>query len=645
MSQSTNEIPLSPNQVLKEYWGFDSFRSLQLEIVDEVLSGKDVLALLPTGGGKSVCFQVPALCKPGICIVVSPLIALMKDQVSNLKQRGIKAMAIYSGMNYREIDIALDNCIYGNFKFLYVSPERLKTELFQMRLTKMNVNLIAIDEAHCISQWGYDFRPAYTEISKFREKLPDVPLIALTATATERVVVDIQEQLMFKEPNVIRKSFYRANLRYFVNVDEDKLSKMMSIINKQNGSGIVYVRSRKLTVEYAQYISARGIKATFYHAGLSLEDREQRQSDWITEKHQVIVSTNAFGMGIDKSNVRFVINMDLPECIEAYFQEAGRGGRDEQKAYAVLLVNQSDKVDLIKRTQSKYPEVDVIKRVYLLLCNYLRLAIGVGEDETYPVDLSVLKANSPFTIFEIINSLGILERAGYIVVSEGFKQASRVKLEFTAAQLYPFQVRYKHFDTLLKVLLRSYTGLFDTFITIDEKKIATRTKFSFQTVKKYLQELNDLKVLIYEPRTTNSAVTFLQPRMDSKYIRLDDQVYQGLKNIEEQNVNSIIKYAYGTDKCRSQVLLNYFGETKAEPCGTCDICVKRKKNNEKSKDSEQIQKAVDAELNNGTDFVESKQVIKAVSAHFNMDNVKKTVSWMIDNNLLEVNDLNQIKNK
>ncbi|MFT5601340.1 MAG: ATP-dependent DNA helicase RecQ [Flavobacteriales bacterium] len=645
MSSASKDISHSPNEILKKYWGFDQFRSLQNEIIDEVLDGKDVLALLPTGGGKSICFQVPALCRPGICIVVSPLIALMKDQVSNLKQRGIKAMAIYSGMSYREIDIALDNCIYGNFKFLYVSPERLKTELFQMRLLKMNVNLIAIDEAHCISQWGYDFRPAYTEISTFREKLPDVPLIALTATATERVVIDIQEQLMFKEQNVIRKSFYRENLRYFVNIDEDKLSKMMSIITKQNGSGIVYVRSRKLTVEYAQYISARGIKATFYHAGLSLEEREQRQSDWISEKHQVIVSTNAFGMGIDKSNVRFVINMDLPECIEAYFQEAGRGGRDEQKAYAVLLVNESDKIDLIKRTQSKYPEVDVIKRVYLLLCNHLRLANGAGEDETYPVDIGVLKASSPFSIFEITNSLGILERAGYIVVSEGFKQASRVKLELTAAQLYPFQVRYKHFDVLLKVLLRSYTGLFDTFITVDEKQIAKRTKFSIGTVKKHLHELNELKVLIYEPRTTHSAITFLQPRMDPKYIRLDAQVYQGLKNIEEQNVNAIIKYAYGTDKCRSQVLLNYFGESKAQPCGTCDICVRQKKFLETAKNTVQIQEAVISMLESGTGFAETKQIIKDISVRFSMDNVKKTVSWMIDNNILEVNDLNQIKNK
>jgi len=633
----------NPKKILKKYWGFDNFRALQEEIISEALNKRDVLALLPTGGGKSICFQVPSLCQEGICIVVSPLIALMKDQVSNLKRKGIKAQAIFSGMSKREIDIALDNCVYGNFKFLYVSPERLKSDLFQARLKKMTVNLVAIDEAHCISQWGYDFRPSYMAIAELREQLPDVPFMALTATATDRVVIDIQEKLEFKKQNALKKSFYRENLRYFVEHTSDKYTKMMAIIQKQKGSGIVYVRSRRKTVEFAHYLKVRGVSATYYHAGLSNEEREKRQLQWQNDTCKVIVSTNAFGMGIDKPNVRFVINMDLPECIEAYFQEAGRAGRDELKAYSVLLVNEADRLDLLNRLENKFPPVDTIKRVYTLLCNKLRLAIGVGEGETFSVDLDALKENSPFSFFEIMNSLGFLERAGYIIQSDGFRQPSRVKIDMKSNDLYAFQVRYPLFDKVLKVILRSYTSVFETFVAIDEEKISKRLKLKKWDIIKALQEMDKQEVLSYQQQSNAAAITFLQPRVDAKYLRIDDKVYHSIKEVQVNNVKAMLDYTFQKEVCRVQILLNYFGEKNAPECGTCDVCLSKKNNsNLKDKERKEIENDIIKHLKTGISFVELKDLTIILKEKYQPEKIKNTIHWMLDNDLLVLNDLNQI---
>ncbi len=636
-------MDFEPKKILKQYWGFDAFRSSQLEIVTSVLNGEDTLALLPTGGGKSICFQVPAMCKEGICIVVSPLIALMKDQVENLKKRGVKALMVYAGMSKKQIDYTLDNAVYGDFKFLYVSPERLKTPLFVARLAKMKVNLIAIDEAHCISQWGYDFRPAYLNISDLRTLLPDVPVLALTATATPKVVKDIQEKLLFKKELVIRKSFYRENLRYFVFNDERKLDIIMSIIRKQKGSGIIYVRSRNMTVEYANMLKNNGVSADFYHAGLSVDIREKKQQLWMQNKYQVICTTNAFGMGIDKPDVRFVINVDLPDSLEAYFQEAGRGGRDGKKSFAVLLANNADKENLLKRTAQRFPEIDIVRRVYGLICNELRLAIGSGEMETYKTDWDVLKKHSTFSLNEIVQSAKFLERAGYWQISDTASTKSTLKIIVTQNVLYPIQVRYPLYDRVLKVLLRSHAGLFESYVSIRESEIAKRTELSTKKVIEILNELAKIQVVDYDEHQENLAITFLRPRVDMKHVRIPKEFYEGLKNTAMSNTNSMIHYAFSDHLCRSRMLLKYFGETATEDCGTCDYCLNRK--NEVTLNDTEIHK-VKSRI---TDFLEQEKessvitIVDKLSKEFKRDNVKFVIQWMMDNGIIMVNTSSNIQ--
>jgi ATP-dependent DNA helicase RecQ len=623
-----------PKKILKTYWGFEQFRPLQEDIVNAVLEGKDTLALLTTGGGKSVCFQVPALSREGICVVISPLIALMKDQVENLKSKGIKAMAIFSGMTKREIDIALDNAVYGGYKFLYISPERVQTDLFIQRFQKMNVCLIAIDEAHCISQWGYDFRPPYLKLAELR-KYTKAPFLALTATATPRVVKDIQEKLGFKKECVYQAEFARPNLRYFVVNKEDRNAVLMSIIRKQKGTGIIYVRSRRLTVEYAAYLQKQQISADYYHAGLSMEERSQRQLKWMKGETRIIVSTNAFGMGIDKPDVRFVINLDLPECLEAYYQEAGRGGRDGNKSYAVLLIDEHDGDKLNKRVQEKFPPREVIGKIYHILCNELRLAIGAGEMETFPllIDGFVKKIALPKSV--VLYSLKLLERAGYISISEGFWQPSRLKMEVNAEQLYSLQVNYPRFDQVLKVILRSYTGLFEVFTPIREKEIAQRAKISAEEVKKVLTELNDKKVLEYLPQTSKEQITFLTPRIDAKYLRFDAAIYENLKKVAEQNAQAMIAYAYTSDTCRSVQLLEYFGELKPRPCGGCDVCLSRLNNLE-------LDKQVFVEVEKQMLFILGQsscslnEIVVKLSKEFPIKTIKFVANWLIDNEELLV---------
>lgn len=623
-----------PKKILKKYWGYDTFRPLQEEIINSILEGKDTLALLTTGGGKSICFQVPALCNDGICIVVSPLIALMKDQVENLKKKGIKAMAIFSGLSKREIDIALDNCVYGGYKFLYVSPERLKSELFLVRLQKMNVNLIAIDEAHCISQWGYDFRPPYLEIAQLR-KYTSAPFLALTATATIRVVEDIQNKLGFNNKNVFQAPYSRPNLRYFVDNDEDKNTTLMDIIQKQKGTGIVYVRSRKMTVEYAHHISKRGVSADYYHAGLTVEERSAKQLKWMKGETRVIVSTNAFGMGIDKPDVRFVVNIDLPDCVEAYYQEAGRGGRDEKKAFAVLLIDDSDQEKLLKRVEEKFPPKESIRKVYGLLCNHFRIAIGAGELETYPIKLDDFCFQSSLTQKTVYNSLVFLERAGYIEISEGLFLPSRIKIEADNQQLYGLQVRYPMYDKILKVILRSYSGLFEVFVSIKEKDIAKRASVSIDVVKKTLLELAELKVISYAPANNAESITFIQPRMDSKYLRFDSDIYDRLKEININNAKAMINYAYNQEVCRSVLLLNYFGENSSKSCGVCDVCISKLEKNEIDKS---LFEAIESKLLSfaKVEKFDFDELVEKMSEQFSKKSVKFVARWLIDNEDLKL---------
>jgi ATP-dependent DNA helicase RecQ len=632
-----------PKKILKEYWGFDSFRSSQLEIVTSVIDGNDTLALLPTGGGKSICFQVPALCREGICIVVTPLIALMKDQVENLKSRGIKALAIHSGLSKRQIDIALDNAAYGNFKFMYVSPERLKTPLFQERLKKMNVNLIAIDEAHCISQWGYDFRPSYVEIIEFRKLLPNIPVLALTATATPKVVQDIQQKLGFPKELVIKKSFYRENLRYFVYNDERKIDLMLSIIKKQKGSGIIYVRSRNKTVEFANILKNNGITSDFYHAGLEMDVREKKQHLWMKGDFKVICTTNAFGMGIDKPDVRFVINVDLPESLEAYFQEAGRGGRDGNKSFAVLLINEADKDNLIKRTEQRFPPIDVIKRVYGLICNEFRLAIGSGELETFRIDWDNLRSKSDFTLNEIVNSAKFIERAGYWQLTENGRIKSTVFILMNQRDLYDVQVRYPKYDVVIKFLLRNYGGMFDAPVKILEHEVAKKLKMSYKDVLKILNELHKLEVIEYERAEGEVAITFLQPRIDMKLLTIPKEFYTKLKETAVANTNSMIHYAFSEHLCRSRMLLKYFGEISKEDCGVCDYCIEKEQN--KPVDSPLLKQMV-SDLKNQIETIENTTIsehVNKLSSQYKRDKLKFAIQWMLDNGIILVDDASKLK--
>ena len=563
-------------KILKQYWGYSSFRPLQKDIIDSVLSNKDTLALLPTGGGKSLCFQLPAMAMEGICIVVSPLIALMQDQVKRLNDKGIKAVSVVSGMHMREIDQVLDNCVYGNIKFLYLSPERLKSDLVKERIAKMQVNLIAIDEAHCISQWGYDFRPSYLEIAEIRKIKPKTPVLALTATATKEVVKDIQEKLEFSKKLVFEQSFERKNVAYVVSHTEDKLSKMLSVFKKIKGSGIVYVRSRKKTKNIADFLAKHDITADFYHGGLASELRSIKQESWINNKVRVIVATNAFGMGIDKPDVRTVVHMDVPDTLEAYFQEAGRAGRDQKQAYAVLFYNPTDKLQLQQQFELKYPPLEEVRRVYEAVCNYFRLAVGSGKNAVYDFNLNDFSSAYPFKPIISYNSLKILEREGYLALSEVSVTASRLKFIAASDTLYQFQVKNKKQDEFIKLLLRSYSGLFDDYVQINEATLAKRLEIDKNMILKELNYLHQLELIEYIPLSHNPKITFIEERIDSKNLRISYENYQRLKENSFEKLESVLNYASSTNRCRNRLLLEYFSQRNAKDCLVCDVCKKHK---------------------------------------------------------------------
>lgn len=567
---------MTVEEILHEYWGHKNFRPMQRQIIESVLQGQDTLALLPTGGGKSICFQVPALAKPGICIVISPLIALMKDQVDGLKAKGIQAITIVSGMGKREVDIALDNCIYGPIKFLYLSPERLLSELVQERIKYMNVNLIAVDEAHCISQWGYDFRPSYLHIADLRQLHPKVPVLALTATATAEVKEDIQQRLLFKAPNVFQRSFERTNLGYLVQHEEHKLRRMLEVIKGVKGSGIIYVRTRKETVELTRYLNEHHIKADYYHAGLEAEQRAAKQEQWKSNHIRVMVATNAFGMGIDKPDVRFVIHRDVPESLEAYYQEAGRAGRDEQRAYAVLLYNAADRLKQEKKFEASFPSVDEIKQIYHYLANYFQVAYGAGEGLSFDLDIGDFCSRFKLDAIKVLNALKFLEQDDYLAFNESVYLPSRFQFEVSHEDLYNFQVQNSGWDPFIKTLLRSFGGAFDGYVRIREFDMARRTGLTVQQVIDGLQQLHKAGVLSYLPQTDKPQITYLKPRLSGEYLLLNHQYIAQRKEVYRKKMEAVLAYAE-TPLCRSQQLLAYFNEADAPKCGKCDVCLQEKR--------------------------------------------------------------------
>ena len=562
------------HEILKEYWGYDTFRPLQEDIINAVLQGNDTLALLPTGGGKSICFQVPALAKDGLCLVISPLIALMKDQVQNLKNKGIPALSIFSGMSFLEVKKTLQNAVHGNYKFLYVSPERLETNLFLEYLPDMNINLIAVDEAHCISQWGYDFRPPYLRIAQLRDYLQQIPILALTASATVTVQDDICEKLLFsKKQQRFQQSFERANLSYSVFNVTGKQNKLLEILNNVKGSAIVYCKSRRHTKDIADLLLLNKINASYYHAGLTTEERNKRQEDWINNTTRVMACTNAFGMGIDKPNVRVVIHYDVPDCLENYYQEAGRAGRDGKRSYAVLLYNNRELEDLKLQSSIRYPVKEEIKKVYSAIMNYLQIAAGSGEGISFDFDLTTFTTAFKINILTTTYAIKTLEQEEIIRYNEVFFKPSTLVFNCDKDQLNDFEKQYPQLEAVIKGLLRSYEGIFDFPATIYETQLAKFIQKKLPELIKELQQLNQLGIVEYSPKKDKPQITLLQNRMyaDSFVINLTN--YLQRKQNFEKRIESIYKYTQQTNTCRSQLIASYFNDRTIKKCGICDNCI------------------------------------------------------------------------
>ena len=626
--ENTRDFAQRARETLKRYWGYDNFRPLQEDIILSVLGGRDTLALLPTGGGKSICFQVPALVKGGLCIVISPLIALMKDQVEHLRARRIKAGAIYSGMRVSEIQATIDNVLFDpEYRFLYVSPERLQTESFKANFERMPVSMIAVDEAHCISQWGYDFRPPYLEIAKIRKIFPHVPVLALTATATPEVVKDIQLRLEFKAENIFQKSFKRSNLTYFVVNEEDKNSRMLRIMNRYLGSGIVYVRNRKKTVETAEFLCQNGISADYYHAGLDPRERDRKQKSWMRGETRVMVSTNAFGMGIDKPDVRFVVHIDLPDTLEAYFQEAGRAGRDEQPAVAILLYDNYDVAQLKRNFTFTFPELDRVREVYRELCQSHHIEIGTGQNKVFPFSMEeharVVKMNAAqyFSALQLLNNIGV------ILVSEHLREKSELQFRINGDQLLKYQKEKPEYEPLITTILRSYSGTFSQFTNIDERLLAARLETTEESVVEQLKALRSEKILSYQPQSNIPLIVFLKDRIDERYLYFDKKIYDFRKEKAEERLVAVENYVKTDNVCRSQLLLQYFGEWNSSPCGECDVCRRNHINNIKNKSFESISNEIKALQQKGYG---PKQILIELSKTHEEPQIVEVMRWLAD---------------
>ncbi len=567
---------LSIYDVLARFWGYDTFRLKQEQIIESVMAGRDTLALLPTGGGKSLCYQVPALCKEGVCLVFSPLISLMNDQVQSLKKRGIVAELIHSGLSSREIDIVFDNAQYGKTKFLYLSPERLISEKAFNRLIRLKVNLLAVDEAHCISQWGYDFRPAYLDIAKIREWFPGVPCLALTATATQDVTADIQEKLLFKHPNLIASSFYRSNLSYVVIHEENKLERIASILSKSPSSSIVYSRNRKSTKLCAEYLNKHGIQSTHYHAGLSQDERIDHENLWKSDQVPVICATNAFGMGIDKPDVRYVIHLDLPNSMEAYFQEAGRAGRDGQRSYAIAFIGSMDKTQMIHRFETGFPTLDYIKNFYKTLAIHFQIAEGSYSDRSYNFEIVSFCEQYKFDIIPSLEALKVLEHSGHIMLNDSVFQPSTVQILVDKEELYRYQVKHAEEDAILKVIMRTYEGVFFAPVRISEFKLAKSLEIHMDDLVYFLQSLHQAGIIQYNQKSEDAKIVFRGERIKSKNLEVDQKWYDFRKSRSLNQIEQVWKYIDETE-CRSMMMQKYFGESQATPCGICDLCIQRKK--------------------------------------------------------------------
>lgn len=617
-------------KILKQYWGYDNFRGIQEDIIRSIGEGRDTLGLMPTGGGKSITFQVPALAQEGLCLVITPLIALMKDQVRNLRERGIKATAIYSGMTREEIVIALENCIFGNYKFLYVSPERLDTEIFQIKLRSMHVSLITVDESHCISQWGYDFRPAYLKIADIRQLLPGVPVIALTATATPEVVSDIQQRLQFRQENVFRMSFERKNLAYVVRHTEDKESELLHILQRVDGSGIVYTRNRKKTKEISLFLNRNHITATFYHAGLNDETKDSRQKAWLKGEFRVMVATNAFGMGIDKPDVRVVIHADVPDSPETYFQEAGRAGRDGMKAYAVLLFCARDKITLKQRVSDTFPEKSYIRKIYEDINFYYQMAMGDGRGCTFAFNIDEFCRNFKHFPVQTDSALKILTRAGYLEYTDEQDNASRIMFTITKEELYRIREQSEDTEKLLRILLRSYTGLFTDYAYISEDNLSTRSGLSKQQIYETLLSLSRQHILHYIPAKKTPYIIYTRERQETERVYLSKEVYEDRKESYVQRINAMIEYAESENRCRSRMLLRYFGEKNEHNCGQCDVCLQQHQSGLKSGEFEAISQQLQALLKkNPLSLQEIKDKMQVPENH-----LMKVVSYLVSEEII-----------
>ena len=622
-------------EILKQYWGYDSFRDLQEEIITSIGEGKDTLGLMPTGGGKSITFQVPALAQEGICIVITPLIALMKDQVQNLRKRGIKALAVYSGMTRQEILTALENCIFGDYKFLYISPERLDTDIFRTKLRSMKVSMITVDESHCISQWGYDFRPAYLKIAEIRELLPEVPVLALTATATPEVVTDIQARLKFREGNVFRMSFERKNLAYIVRKTDNKTKELLYILQRISGSAIIYVRNRRRTKEITELLMNEGITADFYHAGLDNAVKDLRQKRWQSGEVRVMVATNAFGMGIDKPDVRIVLHLDLPDSPEAYFQEAGRAGRDGEKAYAVILYSKSDKTTLHKRVVDTFPDKEYILNVYEHLQYYYQMAMGDGFQCIREFNLEEFCRKFKYFPVPVDSALKILTQAGYLEYTDEQDNSSRILFTIRRDELYKLREMGKEAEALIQSILRSYTGVFTDYAYISEESLAVRTGLTRQQIYNILVTLTKRRIVDYIPRKKTPYIIYTRERLELRFLHIPPSVYEERKARYEARIKAMEEYVTTENICRSRMLLRYFGEKNEHNCGQCDVCLSKRATDNLSEESyEEVKRQIlDLLSHSPLTPAETADQIKAEK-----EDIGQVIRYLLDEGELKMQD-------